>query len=93
MDGSAKIFKENRTAQNGPSLGETAVTEFRVRCFGGDVGCQTRACFIVRAISSLRLNLQEAGSRRSNNSSQVMAERLGAKLAHKMLKHRVFWSG
>jgi hypothetical protein len=32
-DGPAKILKENKTAQNGPSPGETAVTEFRVRCF------------------------------------------------------------
>jgi hypothetical protein len=32
MDGSAKIFKENRTVQNRPSPGEMAVTEFRVRC-------------------------------------------------------------
>jgi hypothetical protein len=33
MDGPAKIFKENRTVQNGPAPVETAVTEFRVRCF------------------------------------------------------------
>jgi hypothetical protein len=32
MDGSAKIFKENRTVQNEPSLAGTAVTDFRVRC-------------------------------------------------------------
>jgi len=32
MDGSAKIFKENKTVQNRPSLAEMAVTEFRVRC-------------------------------------------------------------
>jgi hypothetical protein len=36
MDGSAKIFKENKTVQNRPSLAEMAVTEFRVRCFGPD---------------------------------------------------------
>ncbi len=33
VDGSAKLFKENSTVQNSPSLAETAVTEFRVRCF------------------------------------------------------------
>jgi len=32
MDGLAKIFKENRTVQNRPSLAEMALTEFRVRC-------------------------------------------------------------
>ena len=32
MDGRAKIFKENNTAQNRPSLAEMPVTEFRVRC-------------------------------------------------------------
>jgi hypothetical protein len=31
-DGRAKIFKENNTAQDRPSPGDTAVTEFRVRC-------------------------------------------------------------
>jgi hypothetical protein len=32
MDGRAKIFKENNTAQNRPSPAEVVVTEFRVRC-------------------------------------------------------------
>jgi hypothetical protein len=32
MDGPAKILKENRTGEIGPSPAETAVTEFRVRC-------------------------------------------------------------
>ena len=36
MDGSAKIFKENKIVQNRPSLAEMAVTEFRVRCFNRD---------------------------------------------------------
>jgi hypothetical protein len=33
MDGPAKILKENRTVEIGPSPAETAVTEFRVRYF------------------------------------------------------------
>jgi hypothetical protein len=32
MDGRAKIFKENNTAQNRPSPDEVVLTEFRVRC-------------------------------------------------------------
>jgi hypothetical protein len=32
-DGRAEILKENKTERNGSSLTETAVTEFRVRCF------------------------------------------------------------
>jgi hypothetical protein len=31
MDGRAKIFKENRSAQDGPTLAGTVATEFRVR--------------------------------------------------------------
>jgi len=32
MDGCAKFFKENMTAQNRPAPIEMAITEFRVRC-------------------------------------------------------------
>jgi len=33
VDGLSKILKENKIVQNWSSLGDTAVTEFRVRCF------------------------------------------------------------
>ncbi len=43
MDGRAKIFKENKTAQNGPSPAEMAITEFRVRCFQSRTYREARA--------------------------------------------------
>lgn len=48
MDGRTKILKEYKTVQNEPSLAETAVTEFRVRCFSRSATpSQDRECMSV----------------------------------------------
>jgi hypothetical protein len=54
MDGHAKIFKENNTAQNRPSPAGMAVTEFRVRCFQPTAASVAhRAAFALSCLSAI----------------------------------------
>jgi hypothetical protein len=55
MDGIAKILKENRTARNWPSLAETAVTEFRVRCFQPTAASVAHHALVYRKLIPTRM--------------------------------------